>query len=702
MRGHKSLLAIIALCLISAVAYRVWLSFSIFTFGDWAFAFSETLKEYIYPSAWGIHGGPLTWQYPLLLVYGLFAHPGFSFNIVEKFVNLWPLIFVAPISSFLLVRKVTRSDLAGFIGALFFTFNTYFLSIDTQGHELLTIAFAFAPLAIIAFINLLQQKKIIWVPLSAFSLFVVGSYDPRSMYILVGVFALYALYHQLVEENKIKINLWINIKYVSAVLILFGLLNLFWILPTLSLHALTNNEYLSRQIFGTEFYNLQSSLTSFYPFWTGKEPTWFQVQKIPIHFWLFPILAFVGLILNKKNKLLGFFAVLALLGVFLAKQEAEPLRFVYPWLYSHIPGFAAFREASKFDFLINISYAVLIGSLVTYIYSYFKNKRKAYFIIFLLALLPLLNAVPLLTGEINTTFVPKQLPKDFVILKNYIVRDPQYSRVLGINLNQHFNFTTVNHPTMDSLYSLKNFWGTEIDFYGADRSDESEGKKMINYFSSDLGRRLLNNSSVGYLPVFIADKGTNQNIRRDLGENREFFENKLSEVAYLKKIDLGFQNVLLYKNTQARPHLYLTQNEESLLKDVPYQKVEFKPLGQSEYRVSIKNLQNVTYLNFTELYIPNWKVYIGDFSWIRAFLGKQKAIGESAHTQSAVRFNSFKINPNEICAQAKCTKNSDGSYNFSITVYFLPQAYMNFGLIISGSVLALTTGWVVYLLLRKK
>lgn len=55
-----------------------------------------------------------------------------------------------------------------------------------------------------------------------------------------------------------------------------------------------------------------------------------------------------------------FFAVLALLGIFLSKQVAPPGGFVYKLLFDHFPGFSAFREASKFYVLIAMSYSVMI------------------------------------------------------------------------------------------------------------------------------------------------------------------------------------------------------------------------------------------------------------------------------------------------------------------------------------------------------
>lgn len=681
----------IILVIIGIIVYHAWISFSVFVFGDWQFFFKETLLSNLFPSSSGPWGGPWLWKYPYLFLHGLFGILGFDSNISEKLLVFWPIAFIAPISSFLLIKKITKSNIAGFVGSLIFCYNTYFLSIDTQGHELLTAAFAFAPFAILTFINLLESKKTYFLPITVLLLFIIGSYDLRSLYVVAGVIFLYGVYHQLIIEASWKENLKKNSVLIFGVFLTLGLLSLYWLLPVISLHALTSNEFLVRGLFGSEFYNIQNSLTLFYPFWTGKETTWLQLQKIPFHFWLYPILTFSGLIAGKRNKQIVFFGLLAIIGIFLTKQVSEPFPNMYLWMTAHIPGFSAFREASKFDFLTAISYAVLIGSLAVFVLEKFKDKRTTkYFLIFLIALLPLWNTKPLLTGEIKSMFVPKTTPQDFIKLKDFITADSNYSRVLGINLNSYYIFSVNNHPALDGLYSLKNFWGGDLISYNFLNKEHTEGEKIVNYFKSDEGRRLLSASSVGYVAVFVEDKQTNQNIRRDLGKNRKYFEQSFREINYLKKVDIGLQNIILYKDIDFKPHLYLTSEKESLKKDVAYKKVDYTNLNPSQYHIEIKNISKPVYLNFSELYHPDWMIHVGKFKWYEIFFNKNYFLPDKFHSQNAVRFNSFLIDPREVCDVYKaCRVNKDGTLDFEATLYFRPQSYLYLGLIISGGTLVI-------------
>src|SRR5947208_978563 len=109
---NKTILYLLVLIGISLLVYRQWLSLSVFAYGDWSFAFSENLKEYIFPSVWGIHGGPLVWQYFFVLIFGALGRLCLDFNIVEKITVFWPIIFIIPISSFLLVKRITKSNMA--------------------------------------------------------------------------------------------------------------------------------------------------------------------------------------------------------------------------------------------------------------------------------------------------------------------------------------------------------------------------------------------------------------------------------------------------------------------------------------------------------------------------------------------------------------------------------------------------------------
>lgn len=691
----KTIKSLLVVVLINVIVYRVWLSFSVFVFGDWYYAFSNVISEDLLPKTVGLFGpNILIWKFPFYFFNGLFGLLNLDSSIAEKFITFWPIILLTPVSSFFLVKKITGSHTAAICGSLIFSFNTYFLSINTQGHLLLPLAYSWGVLAIISFINILESKRFLWLPVTSVLLFTVGVIDLRSLYVISMILSLYALYHQLFIEKRMKDNFFKNILRCFSVFFILFLLNIFWILPAIVTQNLSSGAVFYSELFGGEFYNIQNATAFFYPFWTGKETAWLQLQEIPLSFWLFPLIAFSGLLVGRRNKKIVFFGLIALLGIFLSKQESQPFSHVYPWLFQHVPGFAAFREASKFNFLIVLSYAVLFGSFVLFIKNYFKERKYLVnIIIFLLALLPLWNTIPLLTGEIKSLYIPKEVPDDFVKLNNYFKNENNNQRIFTINHNGFWLYSTPSRPVSDAVGSMRNYWA-ETNMYDV-KPDMTEGKRITLFLTSDAGRRLLSTASVGHLVVNIKDVETNSNIRRDFGENREFFEKSFDKTNFLEKKDLGLKNILLYENKQVRPLIYLTNEMESLKRDIPFERVQFISLNPTEHRISIKNLNRPVYLNFAGLYHPDWMLRVGNFQWKDVIGNETYFIESKFHEKNEVLQNTFLLDPaylKKIGNNKDITFNNDGSINMTLTLFFRPQAYLYLGLIIS------TTAFVLSLL----
>jgi hypothetical protein len=95
------------------------------------------------------------------------------------------------------------------------------------------------------------------------------------------------------------------LKIFFIILIVIGLLNLYWICGLFNTGNLINNDILSRSLFGNNFWTIFHAISLHHPWWTGNYPTTFINQPIPFYFWLIPLFAFLGFMLNKKNKYVG-------------------------------------------------------------------------------------------------------------------------------------------------------------------------------------------------------------------------------------------------------------------------------------------------------------------------------------------------------------------------------------------------------------
>jgi len=333
VKFFKKHIYIICVIIVSLVINHSWLSFSIFNYSDYRFQFFDSLREMPYFGVWSSFSlGSLNlepWRLlgPGNLLFGIFGILGFDSNIADKFLIIWPWVILSGVSSFLLVKKITKSDIGSLIGSFVFSCNTYFLAINTQGHLLLSIASVFSVFAFLFFIKFIETKKTSFSIVTALFLFLVGISDLRMAYLALLVLFIYALYFLFIikdiSDYKQKIK-WLLITLKP--IILFFVLNIFWIIPSIKSGYFTENSILSRTLFGSNFYDLTKAITLFHPFWSGGELSWFVIQPIPIFFWLIPIVAFLGLILNIKDKYIIFFGLLSLLGIFLSKQAGLPFR----------------------------------------------------------------------------------------------------------------------------------------------------------------------------------------------------------------------------------------------------------------------------------------------------------------------------------------------------------------------------------------
>jgi hypothetical protein len=689
--------------LISAVTHFRWISFSIFQYGDWRFHFANVGAAFMELSPWSTNFNlgqvSLTiWKLPFNFIYGMFGEAGFNSNISEKFLILWPIVFLPPLASFLLVRQVVRSNSAAFAGALVYSFNTYFFSINSQGHEFLTISAAFATITIWLFIRALDQRNVSPYILVGLFMSVSVIYDIRMAYIAVMVLILYWIYFLALRRNRLD-----SIKKTALGLgvlaTMFVLLNCYWLLPQISSGPMLNNEIISRSIFGDQFMNIVRAIALFHPFWSGAKPEWFVVQSIPGYFYILPILACLGLMLNARNEKVLFFGIIALIGVLLGKQSGEPFTKLYYFLFTNVPGFAAFREASKFYFLIAIGYAVLVGALISWFNNnllstnYARLLKQAVWIMILSV--TACNIKPVITGEIDTMFVSRRVPDDYVRLSQHILAEQKYSRVLWIPTDSPWEVNNNAHPTVGAASMINSDWRT-FSMY-QDNIGKGVTEQLHDLLDHPSFQRLLTNSSVRYIVVPLRDTANDGDFYQYYGGSRNAFINRLNRLSGIRQLNIGMDEVIVYENPSYRPHIYLTTETETFRHFVPFHFVKFDAEQNSEYRIHIKNISSPVYLNFSDSYHPGWCLYFGPFSWLSAMGLESVFLPDTSHIKSDAGLNTFIIDPIYIKHHFPHTykENPDGSIDIEATLYFKPQSFLYLGLILSFLTL---TGCLAYLL----
>jgi len=385
MRNLK-ILPPLFLLILTILVYRAWFILKPLSGGDYITFWPENLKNYFnFPfSSWdhqidlGWYIGALLHYAPYSLLMGL-AGRVLNYNpvIIERLFWLFPFLGLSLFSSVCLFKTLFSKNNLWFFSSLIFLFNTYVLMM-TGGGQVggIGLAYAIAPLVLACFINSIKEISLKWSILSGIALALQIMFDPRITYITIGAIFLYALF-------------WCG-RGFKKYLFIFGIpllislgLHFFWLLPSFlakkpSLPVGYGEpgwvEFLS-------FARFSDSVSLLHPNWS--ENIFGKTYFFRPEFLILPILAFSSLLfINysitnyelriKKNVLV--FALLGIVGAFLAKGANPPFGEIYLWLFKNIPGMNMFRDPTKFYILVALSYSVLIPFSVEQIYLYLRKK----------------------------------------------------------------------------------------------------------------------------------------------------------------------------------------------------------------------------------------------------------------------------------------------------------------------------------------
>jgi hypothetical protein len=706
LKKYKYPLTLITFAVIS---HLQWFNpYSVLNFSDWSYWPNEAVKQ-----LWNSYGtwinffnfGAVNIQLPFNFfksIWSLFANLGFSYDLATKITFLIPIAILGFINPYVLFKKLTKNELISFVVALFYGTTTYFL-IRQTAHLPVAFVYALVPLIFYLFIRAFEKNKLVnWLPFTLVY-WVSICYEIRMTYIVTFIIFLYFLFFYI---PNIK-NYWKNILLSS--LFIIGL-NLFWLLPTIfggfseNISAVAN-----RGLFGNFLFDIKHAFALSDSPWTGGLPDRnFIKQPIIWYLWFVPIIAFSNFLLNRNNKYKKetiFFVIISLIGIFLTKQSDSPLPNAYKWLYENFPGFNLFREASKFYLITAIGYIGLIGYTLLFLKEH-KNKilNKYIFTAFIIIMISIAiyNTKPLITNEIGTMFVPKHIPNDYFILKNYILKQPEYFRTFWTPTYSRWGIYTNQKPKISNVNVIGADWKNLLEIYN--KNEKLVQNQILNVFKLSFANSLADVSSIKYVIVPIQDKANDDDFFIYYGGKgnpniRDWYISELDRIEWLKKIDIGTSELVVYENENYRPHLYITKEEETIYDNIDFNKIESKQVNPTQYKIKLTNIKEPIYLNFSESYHPEWKIKVGKFNWFKVLLDKHYFLPDKYHFKNNANLNSFLIDPEYIKQnfdKSYYKENPDGSIDVELVLYFKPQSYFYLGLLISGITLLGCFGYLFY------
>ncbi len=670
--------------------YKNWFTKGLLSAPDLPYYFPERLRDFSWqPYAWSnVLGNGLGGNTLITLYLNTYLSLGVQFllfflripwSITLRMLFFWPFLVIGTFSSFLLTNTIIKNKNFAVFGVLIYMTNTYILMMIGGGQMGIAMAYSIAPLVLYGFFYLINKsikiKNIVWYSL-VLSLLTV--FDLRITYIILISVIIYWVF-DLLKAKKLNqaLRSFIFIFIIPGIITIF--FQSFWLLPLIlgrqSPAAELGSAYTSlKSVKFFSFAKFEQTISILSPFW--PENIFGKVSFMKPEFLILPVLAYASLLFLKSklksknskvqvksknfednstiqqfnNSTIIYFALLGLIGAFLAKGANDPLGGIYLWCFTHVPGFIMFRDPTKWYTLVVISYSVLIPFSIWKIYGYLKSKVKSqkseiqvkiqnlipHAFLMLATLYLILLIMPAWTGQLVGTFKKLSIPSDYVKFGQLVSSKSNFSRILVVPWRNRFVFESENHPILDASTVFNT---TDINNIG----------KMMKA-PETIG--ILEKLAVKY--IVIPDDFTKEiflsNRTYDVQKKRAI-ENVLDSIQYLNK-DKAFKGLTVYEFNKSYGLFYSTLSNGISVSHSSYK------INPVTYTVDINTLERPIKVIFSQVYDSNWVLWDGG-----------------------------KIIPSK--------KTSDGLNSFAltslitnqVTVYYKNQRALNTGIFISLSLL---------------
>lgn len=443
-------------------------------------------------------------DYPFRLLLKLLSSVGLSWFVIEKL--LWISVFVLAICcAKKLASHVFGKNSYSWLASLIYATNTYILLLFGGGQLGVAWAYAFTPLVLSKFIETIDGKGIkyqvsgirngLWLVL-------LITFDLRFAYLMVLMVGLYAVFRRSLPVFSLAVSF-----------IVAGFIHSFWIVPFLfaggSIGSLGEEFVGPGMLKFLSVADFSHAISLLHPNW--PENLFGKVYFMQPEFLLIPLFAF-GALLFREQKM-RFFALLGLVGAFLAKGAQPPFGEIFTWMFSHVPGFVMFRDPTKFYLFVAIAYVILIPYVL-------KRVGKMSWILFVIFWIFTLR--PLFLGQLTGNFRPTQLPQEYVQLKDLLAADTVPSRTLWIPQKVNYAFYSDTHPVVS----------TGSAFVEDPSFSEKISQMGVKYVivPSDVNQR-----------IFLTD------YQPDPGQRTAFIE-KLQQTSLKQNTD--FQEITVFENDE--------------------------------------------------------------------------------------------------------------------------------------------------------
>jgi len=482
--------------------------------------------------ALGVFNISTLWDWPYSILYGLAGKIGLNFTLSTLFFGVLPAFVIGWLTMGKLLKSYSLSSRSRFVGQLLFVANTYILMLIDGGQLSLAIAYSLLPAGVL---YIYSRIKFILVVL------VISFLDIRYLYLLFLLMVPHVIINLKQFKNYLITGLITGLVLVGA--------HSYWLVPSLFSRppSLPTTYTRPSQINEFSFASLTHSFFLIQPHWPKN--IFGQISLPSPYFFLLPILAFLPMVVVPRDRRVAFWIILALLSAFLVKGSQPPFTQIYPWLFSHFPGFFLFRDPTKFFPLLALSYSVLLGYSCQYL---FRNFRWLTFLI--IAYLIFLIS-PILIGQGTGLFSLPRNSNSYLQLARYLESDPNPGSIVWIPSKPPLGFSSPIHPSTDALtlLSRRPFAVGVVGNY-----------ELLNFLrDASASGQLLSVAGVRYLGISAPDPKRDSQKLEDL-KYREIFTNQLSKLPWIKsRTDFG--PVTLFEIQSIQPLISLRSQTKFII-----------------------------------------------------------------------------------------------------------------------------------------
>lgn len=666
----KKYLPLALLLLLSMAVHWQWLNIKdTITHGDW-YAFNSTSLSQIRIHHFG------TWledmnmgrvvvdlvQGPFWAAFGfLYVYFSADFDISNHLLVLYPIIFIAPVSVYFFLSKLLQNKLSIFLASCVYLFNSYFLILQT-GHLTLAVAYTFVPLVFFYLISFIENNDNRYLVYALIVNLMVGIVEFRYGFISIGLVCLFLVFYK---------KYWHLLFSVAVIL----LSNLYWILPISFTNYLYSDTILSRDLFGSHFFKQIDALFLYHPFWTYGKVGVFENHYPSIFSIILPASFFYYLYnyksLNQRFKFTSFFVLLGVLGVFLGKQDNQPFGYIYKYFYENLPGFGMYREATKFYLMTSLGFTVSIGTL----FASIKNNIVKYVLILLFLIYQTSILLPVISNKLNSTFIPRNIPDEYVHFNEKIDAEGDFYRVLWL---PRLSRWASNSPLHQNISVTDFAYSSWLKFYNPGEPVHLD----LSRFIFKLTDQEFADLAIKYVVVPHTDIYNDDNFFSDYGNEKPLY---ISNLYSRFGTPIIYGDLYIFKTNLSNAGLFSFNKSYTR---------SFVKLSSVEYVISLDTKYGGDGFVFLETFHPNWYLFpVKGFSWWKApFL---KPIADKNHYVEYGYANAWNLSQEDLDR----ARNEKGEVE--LVLYFLPQTYFYYGLTISLSTLFGLVCYIFYKFINK-